>query len=128
MSLRTKSMRDLRPRKFVPGRVALYAFLMTAAAAFLLPLYIMLVTSLKPLDEIRVGNIFALPSAPTLEAWSAAWSTVCTGVSCEGVRGGFANSLLIALPAPSSPSCSERLTAMRSPSGVRAVRIFCSRF
>ena len=28
----------------------------------------------------------------------AAWSTVCTGVSCEGIRGGFVNSLLIALP------------------------------
>ena len=58
----------------------------------------MLVTSLKPLDEIRLGNIFALPQAATLESWRAAWSTVCTGVSCEGIRGGFANSLLIALP------------------------------
>ena len=81
-----------------PARIALYAFLITAAAAFVLPLYIMLVTSLKPLEEIRIGSIFALPDAPTLEAWRAAWSTVCTGVSCEGVRAGFVNSLLIALP------------------------------
>ena len=81
-----------------PARVALYAFLVTAAASFLLPLYIMVVTSLKPLDEIRLGNIFALPLAPTLEAWRAAWSTVCTGVSCEGIRGGFANSVSIAMP------------------------------
>src|SRR5262245_32417687 len=58
----------------------------------------MLVTSLKPLDEIRLGNIFALPQAATFEFWRAAWSTVCTGVSCNGIRGGFANSLLIALP------------------------------
>ena len=33
-----------------------------------------------------------------MEPWRAAWSTVCTGVNCEGIRGGFANSLLIALP------------------------------
>ena len=50
-----------------PARVGLYAFLATAAAFFLLPLYIMLVTSLKPLDEIRLGNIFALPDVATFE-------------------------------------------------------------
>lgn len=87
-----------RRRRLDPARVGLYAFLATAAAFFLLPLYIMLITSLKPLDEIRLGNIFALPQAATFESWRAAWSTVCTGVSCEGIRGGFANSLLIALP------------------------------
>lgn len=97
MSLRqAAATQGARPRG--PARIGLYAFLATAAACFVLPLYIMLVTSLKPLDEIRLGNIFALPSAPTLESWRAAWSTVCTGVSCEGIRGGFANSVLIALP------------------------------
>jgi glucose/mannose transport system permease protein len=87
-----------RRRRFDPARVGLYAFLASAAAFFLLPLYVVLVTSLKPLDEIRIGNPFAWPIAPTFDFWRAAWSTVCTGVSCEGIRGGFANSLLIALP------------------------------
>ena len=81
-----------------PARVGLYAFLATVAAFFLLPLYVMLVTSLKPLDEIRLGNPFALPVAPTLDYWRAAWGTVCTGTGCEGIHGGFVNSLLIALP------------------------------
>jgi glucose/mannose transport system permease protein len=73
-------------------------FLASAAACFAVPLYVMFVTSFKSLDEIRLGNTFAPPGAFTLDAWRAAWSTVCTGVSCAGIRGGLVNSLQIALP------------------------------
>ncbi len=81
-----------------PARIGLYFFLICAALCFLIPLYVMLVTSFKSLDEIRLGNTFALPASFTLEAWRAAWGTVCTGVTCEGIRGGLVNSLRIALP------------------------------
>lgn len=80
------------------ARVGVYAFLAFAAAFFLLPLYVMLTTSFKSMDEIRLGQIFALPSSITFDAWRAAWSEACTGVSCEGVRGGFWNSVTIAVP------------------------------
>jgi glucose/mannose transport system permease protein len=87
-----------RRRRLDPARIGVYAFLATAAAVFLLPLSVMLATSLKPLDEIRVGNPFAWPIAPTFDFWRAAWGTACTGTGCDGIRGGFVNSLLIALP------------------------------
>ncbi len=80
------------------ARVGVYAFLIFAAVFFLLPLYVMLTTSFKSMDEIRLGQIFALPSSITFDAWRAAWSEACTGVSCEGVRGGFWNSVTIAVP------------------------------
>ena len=80
------------------ARIGVYAFLVFAAAFFLLPLYVMLTTSFKSMDEIRLGQIFALPSSITFDAWRAAWSEACTGVSCEGVRGGFWNSVTIAVP------------------------------
>lgn len=80
------------------ARVGIYAFLGAAAVFFLLPLYVMLTTSFKTMDEIRLGQIFALPSSVTFDAWRAAWSEACTGVSCEGVRGGFWNSVTIAVP------------------------------
>ena len=80
------------------ARFGIYAFLISAAAFFLLPLYVMLVTSIKPMDEIRGGSIFALPMAATLEPWRQAWSEVCTGASCEGVRAGFWNSVAITVP------------------------------
>jgi glucose/mannose transport system permease protein len=97
----------VRPRAREGGmkaaRIGLYVFLASAALFFLLPLYVMLTTSLKSMDEIRLGNIFALPMAPTLEAWRAAWSEACTGAACEGVQGGFWNSVSIAVPSTVLP-------------------------
>ena len=80
------------------ARVGVYAFLLFAAAFFLLPLYVMLTTSFKSMEEIRLGQIFALPSTITFDAWRAAWSEACTGVSCEGIRGGFWSSVAITVP------------------------------
>ena len=85
------------------ARLGLAAFLCVAAAFFLLPLYVMVVTSLKPLDELRAGALFAWPLAPTLAPWRAAWSEACTGVACAGVRAGFVNSLAIAVPSTLHP-------------------------
>jgi glucose/mannose transport system permease protein len=69
----------------------------------LLPLYIMLVTSVKSMDEIQMGNIFAFPIQVTLEPWVTAWTSACTGVACDGIRGGFWNSVLIVIPSTVLP-------------------------
>jgi glucose/mannose transport system permease protein len=98
MSAATLLPAKRRPYRFSPARVGVYAFLLSAALFFLMPLYIMLVTSFKSMDEIRLGNIFAFPVAVTVEPWVAAWTTACTGVSCEGIRGGFWNSVAIVVP------------------------------
>ena len=92
-----------RRRRFSPARLGIYAFLFSAALFFLLPLYVMLVTSVKSMEEIRLGNIFALPLEVTFEPWRQAWSSACTGLSCEGIRGGFWNSLAIAVPSTILP-------------------------
>ena len=92
-----------RPYAFGPARIGVYAFLVSAALFFLMPLYIMLVTSLKTMDEIRLGNIFALPVTVTLEPWVMAWTSACTGVACEGIRGGFWNSVVIVIPSTVLP-------------------------
>lgn len=92
-----------RPYRLRPARMGVYAFLLTAALFFLLPLYIMLVTSVKSMDEIRMGNIFAFPIQVTLEPWVTAWTSACTGVACDGIRGGFWNSVLIVIPSTVLP-------------------------
>jgi glucose/mannose transport system permease protein len=81
-----------------PARIGLYAFLLISAAFFLLPLYVMLVTSLKAMPEIREGNLLTPPHAPTIAAWIKAWSSACTGLSCNGIQVGFLNSVKILLP------------------------------
>ena len=92
-----------RRSHFSPARLGIYAFLITAALFFLLPLYVMLATSVKSMAEIRAGNIFALPLALTLDPWREAWSGACTGLSCEGIRGGFWNSVAITVPSTIVP-------------------------
>ncbi len=87
-----------RRRRVDIGRFGVYALLLTAALFFLLPLYVMVSTSLKPMEEIRLGNLFALPGAPSLDAWVMAWSAACTGLECRGIRVGFWNSVAIAVP------------------------------
>jgi glucose/mannose transport system permease protein len=86
-----------------PARIGVYAFLLSASLFFLMPLYIMLVTSFKSMDEIRLGSIFAFPVSITVEPWVAAWSSACTGVSCDGIRGGFWNSMWIVIPSTLFP-------------------------
>lgn len=93
----------MKRRSLTPARIGIHVFLLTAALFFLLPLYVMLVTSLKPMEEIRLGNIFALPVRLTLAPWVDAWSAACTGASCEGIRTGFWNSVAIAVPSTVLP-------------------------
>ena len=87
-----------RPRRFDAGRLGVYAFLVIAALFFLLPLWIMLVTSLKPMAEVRLGNILAWPTELTTQPWVDAWANACTGLECEGIRVGFWNSVRILIP------------------------------
>lgn len=80
-------------------RWLLYALLLAFALFYLAPLFVMVTTSLKSLEEIRTGDLIALPRNVTLDAWRTAWATACTGIQCEGVRPYFWNSVLIAVPA-----------------------------
>jgi glucose/mannose transport system permease protein len=80
-------------------RAVLWAMLLGFAAFFLAPLYVMLVTSLKDMEQVRNGHLLSLPTAPTLDAWAKAWSSACTGVDCGGLKPFFMNSVLMVLPA-----------------------------
>lgn len=81
------------------GRLFIYALLILCALYYLAPLYVMLTTSVKTLDEIRAGNLLDLPSGIHLQAWQKAWGAACTGVRCEGLAPYFWNSVKIAVPA-----------------------------
>ncbi|WP_256080156.1 carbohydrate ABC transporter permease [Massilia sp. YIM B04103] len=85
--------------RLTAGRIAIYTLLVLVALYYLAPLYVMLSTSVKTLDQIRSGNLLDLPLHPTLDAWNKAWSTACTGVRCEGLRPYFWNSVAMAVPA-----------------------------
>jgi glucose/mannose transport system permease protein len=88
-----------KPRHGIsPRNIMIYGTLLLVSCYYLLPLYVMIVTSLKGMPEIRLGNVFAPPVEITFEPWVKAWSTACTGLNCDGLSRGFWNSVRITVP------------------------------
>ncbi|PLW76562.1 carbohydrate ABC transporter permease [Cohaesibacter celericrescens] len=81
------------------GRIVLYGTLFAFCVYYLLPLYVMVVNSLKPLDEITTGGMMALPEQWTLYAWLNAWSEAQIGVEATGLKPYFLNSIIMVVPA-----------------------------
>lgn len=77
-------------RAFSPSRLAIHATLIFAAALYLVPLVVMLLTSFKTPEDIRSGNLLSWPEVFTLIGWIKAWGAV---------DGYFWNSLRMAVPA-----------------------------
>ena len=98
MTSKAQTPRGKKPNRISPSRIVVYSILFVAAVYYLLPLYVMVITSLKDLDDVRQGNIFALPVRITLDAWFKAWDSACTGLYCEGLKVGFWNSVQITVP------------------------------
>jgi len=84
---------------FKVSRVFVYAALILFALYFLFPLYVMLSTSFKTIDELHTGNMLTLPAHPSFAPWVKAWSGACTGVRCHGMQPFFMNSVKMAIPA-----------------------------
>jgi glucose/mannose transport system permease protein len=80
-------------------RLALFGALGLFAAFFLTPLYVMVATSLKSMEEIRNGTLLSFPADPSLAAWVKAWSEACTGTDCGGLKPFFMNSVMMVVPA-----------------------------
>ncbi|CAM3826108.1 Inner membrane ABC transporter permease protein YcjP [Vibrio aerogenes CECT 7868] len=81
------------------SRVLIYATLLIFCVIYLMPLFVMLITSFKTLPDIRSGNLLSLPTEWAFGAWYKAWDSACTGVSCEGLKGYFWNSFQMVIPA-----------------------------
>ncbi len=88
-----------RPKRVTIGRIGLYAYLIIAAIFFLIPVYVMIITSLKAMPEVLASNILSLPQQPTIQPWIDAWLHACTGGDCTGLSPGFLNSVKITVPA-----------------------------
>ncbi len=80
-------------------RTLIYLVLLLFALFYMLPLYVMLVNSVKPLSEITGGGMMSLPEVWTVEPWKKAWSTAQIGVEPTGLRPYFWNSISMVVPA-----------------------------
>ena len=80
-------------------RALIYAVLLVFVVYYLLPLFVMMVNSLKELDEIRGGNMLALPELVTIAPWLKAWNQAQIGVQPTGLAPYFLNSIKMVVPA-----------------------------
>lgn len=85
-------------RKIAVGRLITYAVLIAFVLFYLLPLVVMLLTSLKTMDDVRSGTLLSWPNPLTVEPWLTAWQSACVGVECVGIRGFYANTFMMVIP------------------------------
>ena len=85
-------------RRFSRRNIMLYGTLILVSLYYLLPLWVMVMTSFKGMPEIRLGNIFSPPVDVTFAPWVKAWAEACTGLNCDGLSRGFWNSVQILIP------------------------------
>jgi glucose/mannose transport system permease protein len=81
------------------SRLFIYSALTFFCLVYLMPLFVMVITSFKTLPDIKAGNLMSLPTEWVFDAWRKAWSSACTGVKCEGVKSYFWNSFQMVIPA-----------------------------
>ncbi|MBI9101665.1 MAG: carbohydrate ABC transporter permease [Spirochaetales bacterium] len=90
-----KSIMKLRRR----WDVVVIALMIIFAIYFLTPLYVMIVNSVKPLSEIRTGNMLALPRVFSMDSWKTAWFSAQIGVQATGLKPYLINSIKMVIPA-----------------------------
>ena len=67
-----------------------YAILIVFSLFYLMPVYVLLVTGLKPLPEVNLEHMWSLPSAITLDGFQVAWAKL---------EPNLRNSVILVLPA-----------------------------
>ncbi len=72
------------------SRIAIYAILIIAAILFLVPVYMVLVTSFKSIDQVSIDTMWNLPTAVTLQSFARA---------IDKLLPNFVNSILLVGPA-----------------------------
>ncbi|MER8764826.1 carbohydrate ABC transporter permease [Mesorhizobium sp. M0833] len=88
----------------VLGWAAVYFTLLIFVLFFVGPLFVMITTSLKSMEEIRLGTLVGIPRHPTIQPWIDAWSNACVGVECTGLSPFFLNTIYLVVPATLIPT------------------------
>jgi glucose/mannose transport system permease protein len=80
-------------------RVIIYAVLSLLALAFLVPLGIVILNSLRSTQEIAATSMIGWPGHLTFANYSQAWNQFCMAEHCWGIQPYMLNSLTLVIPA-----------------------------
>ena len=86
-----------RPRGIRPSRIIIYGLLVAFSIVYLVPVYVLVVGSLKTLREVNTTSIWTLPTGFNLGAWADALQPPLQ--NSGGIASGLTNSLMMTIPA-----------------------------
>jgi glucose/mannose transport system permease protein len=89
----------MRERTFAPGRMLIYLVVTLVAAAWLAPLIVVALNSLRTNQEIAQTSMIGWPDQWAWRNYLDAWSGFCVAETCAGIRPYMLNSALVTIPA-----------------------------
>ena len=89
----------MRDTSFTPSRFIIYAAVWLLAAAYMVPLIVVLLNSLRTAEEIAQTSMIGWPKQWAWSNYTTAWGEFCVAQSCNGIKPFMLNSALVTVPA-----------------------------
>jgi glucose/mannose transport system permease protein len=89
----------MRDATFTPSRAFIYAVVWLVAAAYLVPLAVVVLNSLRTAQEIAQTSMIGWPQHWAWQNYAVAWANFCVAQTCAGIKPYMLNSALVTLPA-----------------------------
>ena len=89
----------MRDATFAPSRALVYAVVWLVAAAYLVPLAVVVLNSLRSAEEIAQTSMIGWPRHWAWQNYAVAWGRFCVAQTCAGIQPYMLNSALVTLPA-----------------------------
>ena len=89
----------MRDTTFTPSRILIYLVVSLIAAAYLVPLLVVVLNSLRTAQEIAQTSMIDWPKQWAWNNYVVAWGDFCVAQTCAGIRPYMLNSALITVPA-----------------------------
>ena len=89
----------MRETTFTPNRLLIYLAVLLLAAAYLVPLLVVVLNSLRTSEEIAQTSMIGWPKQWAWGNYVIAWGDFCIAQTCAGIRPYMLNSALVTLPA-----------------------------
>jgi glucose/mannose transport system permease protein len=89
----------MREHTFAPSRILIYLIVSLIAAAWLTPLVVVVLNSLRSNEEIAQASMIGWPQQWAWSNYAVAWSGFCVAETCAGIRPYMLNSALVTIPA-----------------------------
>ena len=89
----------MRDRTLAPSRMLIYLVVSLIAAAYLVPLVVVVLNSLRTAEEIAHTSMIGWPKQWAWSNYVTAWADFCVAQTCNGIRPYMLNSAIVTIPA-----------------------------